>query len=940
MNKLAAALTLVFLSGTTGLIYQVTWQRYLAIFLGSNSMATSLVLGVFFLFMALGYLFLGQWTHRLMKNKVLLYGVIEGLIGLYGLSSPDYFQFLSESMSFTTQSIWTEVASNLLLTSLFIGLPTFLMGGTIPILTEGLVKSFEVSHKTHAWIYSVNTAGAFFGTLLAGFYLIETYGLSLTIWYASVTNLAVAFLAYLLSKVSRTDFVGLQIVETAEEQSLSSLSRYALYAISFLSGFYVFSFENMIIRLAALSVGPSTYTYTMIVGAFILSLALGSSLVTRFKSLQKIEVVFWVQLSLVASMVILYLSVPHWGLAFARLRVLIVPNSINFGIFWFLVTTAFVLLLIVPVGLMGMNLPILFSLLKLRSNHLSQTVGRTYAVNCVGSFLGSLVGGYLMFFVMDGHWVMKLSIILVIATLGLIFILAPKKNWQHILIAFAFLAVVIFLPRWRPDQFIPAKYLVAPAIGQISLKQALEGLTLAPSSKVLYDRFDADSHVAVTQDNQNGLTLIINGKPDAVEKADVLVRSFNALFPMTYVPDVSRVFIVGLGGSRSSGIVTLFDEVKKLDVAEMTKGVIDSRHFFDEHAYNLSQRSHKLKIHHGDAYKVLSSQTEKYGLIISEPSNPWVAGVDKLFSFEFLQRAKNALTSNGYYVQWFPLFGIDEYSAISIFKTFQSIFPWVTVWNSGGRALMILAGNHPLPINETLWKKRFDEQPEPYKDMKVNHHLSLLSRQVLSPLFVQGFSQSTPPLMTLENPFLSYRNGRTFFLQHTTDLMNLLDKMNPSPLPIELVSSRFVYDQLLSTPKEFYHDGLNLFQTLGGFEELKVRLRIKFAQHHPNQKSDAFQIYNKVLETDDLKIETAAELNLWLRRYYQLKRAQLPLSLDKLIIGIQYCKNPDCLTHLQNFLGALDGLAENRLLSRDNRWLNIASIEKLHEELNARLKIN
>lgn len=84
-------LLLVFLSGFSGLIYQVIWQKYLSAYLGSHALATSQVLACFFLFMALGYFVIGKYQHKLIKNKVFLYGVIEGLIGLYALVSPDYF---------------------------------------------------------------------------------------------------------------------------------------------------------------------------------------------------------------------------------------------------------------------------------------------------------------------------------------------------------------------------------------------------------------------------------------------------------------------------------------------------------------------------------------------------------------------------------------------------------------------------------------------------------------------------------------------------------------------------------------------------------------------------------------------------------------------------------------------------------------------------------
>ena len=97
---LALCLSFVFLSGFTGLVYQVTWQRYLAYHLGSNALATTLVLTVFFLFLSLGYFAIGRWSHLFVRNKLFLYGILEGLIGAYCLLSPVLFRLLAESFSF------------------------------------------------------------------------------------------------------------------------------------------------------------------------------------------------------------------------------------------------------------------------------------------------------------------------------------------------------------------------------------------------------------------------------------------------------------------------------------------------------------------------------------------------------------------------------------------------------------------------------------------------------------------------------------------------------------------------------------------------------------------------------------------------------------------------------------------------------------------------
>ena len=82
---------IIFLSGFTGLVYQITWQKYLSIYLGSHALSTTLTLSGFFLFLALGYYVLGKKGHSLGRNRILTYGYIEALIGVFAILSPRLF---------------------------------------------------------------------------------------------------------------------------------------------------------------------------------------------------------------------------------------------------------------------------------------------------------------------------------------------------------------------------------------------------------------------------------------------------------------------------------------------------------------------------------------------------------------------------------------------------------------------------------------------------------------------------------------------------------------------------------------------------------------------------------------------------------------------------------------------------------------------------------
>lgn len=932
MRHLGVALFLVFLSGMTALIYQITWQRYLATFLGSNALASSLILASFFLYMALGYFLIGRWSARVFKNKILTFAALEILIGIYGWASPDLFAFLSNSLSFHFSQAWAEIGVNFLMTTLFMGFPTFLMGGTLPVLTQGLVRSFEVSHKTHAWIYSLNTLGAFMGCLIAGFYLIERFGLSTSLWIAGFVNFFVALCAFALSRSPRVFEPDL---ETTETQPLTR-GRWVLYGLSFLSGFYVFSFESLVIRMAALSLGPSTYTYTLIVASFILAIALGSFCVSFFQKIRGAQHLISVQFLLAVSVMGIFLSVPQWPSGLARIRLLIQPAVDNLPFLWLLILLFFVFLLVIPVGLMGMQLPLLFGLLKDRKIHLAETVGKVYALNALGCFSGALIGGYLLFLWMDAPDVGKTVLLLIVLSLGLITFLfqrelkRPTRNLGYISVGFL-LVITLALPAWPDKTYAPSLYVMNASLKN---SQSFESYRLEFQKlfeeKILYAAYGPNSHVAVAEGSRQGRVLYINGKPDAGTKTDDAVRSFNILFPLLYAPKVEEIFIIGLGAGRSLGISTLLDEVRHVDVVEMSEGVIASLDLFEEHTLSVRQRANKFKVLKGDAYKVLNSTSKIYNLIVSEPSNPWVEGVEKLFSREFLLKAKSRLSPDGYYTQWFPLFSIEERSLLSILKTFQSVFPWVSVWRSANQAVLIVAGDRAFPVPAPYWTRRFDQLREVFHSYGWSIPESLLARQLLSSETVRKLSETSVPLHTLQHPLLAYQAGQAQMSRQTVSLPQFLNRvLHPSFLQ-GYKDSRFLYENLPGIPPEMLEDSLGFVKRQKENQSYlaKVfhkRLTLVAYQKNPElyrsrkkllQEIQQYQNFDPLIQTVHFPENNPLSL---LNKYQDLKMMQKPVRLRSVLARLESCKTSACDLTKSKFLQALVGAPTDKWLPAPQR---------------------
>ena len=84
--------------------------------------------------------------------------------------------------------------------ALLIGPPTVLMGGTIPLLTQGLARGLDDATRFHSLVYAFNTAGAFAGALSAGFWLIPSLGLAGSLCAVSFLNLGAGGLFLLLGR--------------------------------------------------------------------------------------------------------------------------------------------------------------------------------------------------------------------------------------------------------------------------------------------------------------------------------------------------------------------------------------------------------------------------------------------------------------------------------------------------------------------------------------------------------------------------------------------------------------------------------------------------------------------------------------------------------------------------------------------------------------------
>ena len=269
---------LFFLSGAACLIYEVVWTRLFTDILGSTALSISTVFSVFLLGLAIGaYLFSRINVYGCAAFK--LYVILEFGIALSAALVSAVLIFakswiavhLPESDLFVLSLMYKFITVTLL-----IGIPTVLMGGTLPVMLNA-VRDWTLPRQIVTKLYGWNTMGAASGTFLTGFVLIWQIGLSLTVSVGVGLNLLVCFLFFLMV-TQYNESISIHPIDNKQQAQTKTTAneRKLWFAFAFLSGFSILAYEMLWGRMAKFLLGDRTISITALLFIFIVCLGLGS----------------------------------------------------------------------------------------------------------------------------------------------------------------------------------------------------------------------------------------------------------------------------------------------------------------------------------------------------------------------------------------------------------------------------------------------------------------------------------------------------------------------------------------------------------------------------------------------------------------------------------------------------------------------------------------
>ena len=781
--------TLFIISGATGLVYQIAWFKYLSLFLGNTTYAQTVVLATFMGGLAIGASLWGRKADR-SKSPIKLYAGLELLIGLYCVLYPwliaimkDLFVMSVHAMHLPSDS-FAVLLLKLLISVLTLLFPTILMGGTLPVLVRFVTHNVEESGKNVATLYFLNSFGAVLGSLLAGFLLVPMAGLHLTVISAGVVNILIATAAFVLAARIQRFPAEEESVPESETSSAPESQVVLAVGVAGISGLAAMIYEVAWVRLLIPVLGSSTYSYTLMLVAFIAGITIGSWLVSvfirrwknLFAALALCQLLIGVSMAL---MLPLYGRVPyfywHIGSIFTR-------SDATYPLFLALQFLIGLTIMIIPTVFLGMSLPLASRIAARSVKVLGKSVGTVFSVNTVGTVLGSLAAGLVLIPLIGVRHSIEVGLALNIAC-GIVLTIVdsslPKLRRGAIVTAAAVLASLTFVFGSDWNEIVSLSG-VFRQFGDNRLPPATyaEFVQGTRANKVLYYKEGASATVGVVANPFGSSTqsvLIINGKTDASSIGDLPTQVLLGQVPTMLHPHPDTVLVIGFGSGVTAGSV-LTHPVKRLECVEISPEVISASKYFEQ-VNNKPLEDPRTKLTIDDALSFLKLSESNYDAIISEPSNPWIAGIGNLYTTEFFEMCKTKLRLNGLMVQWFHLYEIDDVTFRLVVRTFRSVFPHVVVWQSLGSDLLLVGSKDSIQFDEARIAEHLSV-PAVKKDLeriKIPDVATFMSLEMMAEGPTREYA-GAGPFNTEDKPLLEYWAPQAFFVNRGANEINRFDE--------------------------------------------------------------------------------------------------------------------------------------------------------------------
>jgi len=737
---------LLLLSGFCGLVYQVLWLRLLALTFGVTVYAAAAVLASFMGGLALGSLLAGRLVDRA-RHPLRLFGIVEILIGLCAAATPVVLGGLQSLMVAAAPSLPDSVVAGTVIrvamAAVVLLIPTTLMGATMPVVIKSsLTRSGGLGSRVGA-LYAANTAGAIVGTLMAGFYLIPRVGLSRAFLLAAGVNITVGLAAVIASRWippatapqgTAQDLAPSVGHETVPAAVTSFAARTALL-VAAISGFASLALEVVWFRLMAIFMGPTSYTFTVVLATVLAGIAAGSALASpllRWRSADWVLLLGLIQL-IGASLVLGSVA----GIAAPVEAAVWVQQWLNrAGIGFAVPALAMSLVVVLPSALFfGVSFPMALRLWVSSDAPTGDTgrrIGVFYAVNLGAGILGSLLAGFLLLPAMGSRNSIVLLAFLYVAGGIVVLATCAKRRPFFTGLAAAGLVALVVQAQGVPDPL------------DVMHRRIYTG------RQVIWQDEGVQTTVAVVG-GANNRVLFLDGRHQANDAPGMLfIHRRIGLLPAILHGSPERALVVGLGGGATPGAMSQLPGLS-VDVVELSQGVINASAYFSHVNFDiLNNPSVRMTV--DDGRNFLQRVRTGYDVITADAIIPRHAGANSLNSVEYFTLVRQALRPGGLALHWNGGATAEEHRLI--LSAFAAAFPNVTLWADGS---LMLGSMQPVTVSrahiDRLLADPQSRQVLALMNVGEFGHLERMFRA--DDATVRAYVAGTPPLSD-NRPLLEY----------------------------------------------------------------------------------------------------------------------------------------------------------------------------------------
>jgi len=711
-SKVTLGAGLVFGSGLCALLYQTTWLREFRLIFGSSTAASAAVLGIFMGGLGFGSALLGRRA-EMARRPLAFYAGLEFLIAISAALTPALVSLIRAVYiacgGTLAMGTFLSTCVRLLLTAVVLAAPTLLMGGTLPAMARFAVSDRDDSRRGLALLYGMNTLGAVVGASAGTFYLLERFGNHATLFLACALNVTVAGLAWLAAPAAETR-TEIAPPDTAEETSKASVPASLVLGAAALTGFVFLLMELVWYRMLSPILGGTAFTFGLILAVALLGIGSGGVVYSLFVSTRRPTLNAF---ACTCALEALFLAIPYaLGDQIALSAMLLKPlATLGFGgriIGWLAICG---LIVFPPAFFAGIQFPILLGLLGRGRKDVGSQTGTAYAWNTAGAIAGSLAGGFgfIPFFTATGTWKLVIGMLVLCAFLAA---LASQRNTEKpftavpsVLINVCAIFILVFAEgpsvAWRHGQLDRMKKYTATPNEARDLLHTLR-------RDILWQADGIESSIGISK--STGLAFVVNGKCDGNSKFDAGTQVMSGLLAALVHPHPQKAAVIGLGTGSTAGWLAAVPSIERVDVIELEPVITKFAAQCAPVNHN-ALANPKLNLIYGDGRELLLTTHEKYDIVVSEPSNPYRAGVASLFTREYYESVASNLNNGGLFAQWLQGYDVDLRTARIFYATLSTVFGHIETWQTETGDLLLICSKNPVRYDIDSMRTRLAAEP-------------------------------------------------------------------------------------------------------------------------------------------------------------------------------------------------------------------------------------